>query len=130
MQDAYLKAFQNLDQLRESDKFRPWVKRIAHNRAVDFLRRAKPVLFSQMSCDSEENIELEDPRTGHLPEVVVDKKETARLMDQILGELSDDQRVVIVMYYYEQMSVKEIAFRPGDWREYSEIPALLRKKKY
>ncbi len=113
LQDAYLKAFQNLDQLRESDKFRPWVKRIAHNRAVDFLRRAKPVLFSQMSCDSEENIELEDPRTGHLPEVVVDKKETARLMDQILGELSDDQRVVIVMYYYEQMSVKEIAFSLG-----------------
>lgn len=113
LQDAYLKAFQNLDQLWESDKFRSWVKRIAHNRAVDFLRRAKPVLFSQMSCDSEENIELEDPRTGHLPDVVVDKKETSRLMDQILDELSDDQRVVIVMYYYDQMSIKEIAFSLG-----------------
>ena len=36
LQDSYVKAFRNLNQLREPDKFRAWMKRIVHNQAVDY----------------------------------------------------------------------------------------------
>ena len=109
VQDSYVKGFKNLSQLQDPDKFRAWIKRIAHNSAVDYLRKTKPVMFSTMSTEDDAFIEFEDDRTENLPEVVIDQKETTRLVKEILDSLSDEQRLVVGMFYYEQMSVKEIA---------------------
>ncbi|MBE5996823.1 MAG: sigma-70 family RNA polymerase sigma factor [Lachnospiraceae bacterium] len=110
VQDSYLSAFRHLATLKEADKFGPWVKRIAHNRAVDYLRRAKPVMFSEMvSDDSEETVDFADDRPENSPDMVIDRQETARLMGEILDSLPEDQRACVTMYYYEQLSVKEIA---------------------
>lgn len=109
VQDSYVKGFKNLSQLQDPDKFRAWIKRIAHNSAVDYLRKTKPVMFSTMSTEDDSFIEFEDDRTENLPEVVIDQKETIRLVKEILDSLSDEQRLVVGMFYYEQMSVKEIA---------------------
>ena len=113
LQDSYVKAFRNLHQLRESDKFRAWMKRIVHNSAVDWLRKRKPVIFSEMSYESESAAEIPDDRTCSLPDAVIDQRETARLMGEILDSLSEEQRAVVVMYYYEQMTVREIADELG-----------------
>lgn len=109
VQDSYVKAFKNLGQLQEPDKFRAWIKKICHNHAVDYLRKTKPVMFSAMSADDEKVVEFEDDRTENLPEEVIDQKETSRLIREILDSLSDEQRLVVGMFYYEQLSVKEIA---------------------
>lgn len=109
VQDSYVKGFRSLSQLQDPDKFRAWMKRIAHNRAVDYLRKTKPVMFSTMSTEEDEAVEFEDDRTENLPEVVIDQKETTRLVREILDSLSDDQRLVVGMFYYEQMSVREIS---------------------
>ena len=113
LQDSYVKAFRNLHQLREADKFRAWMKRIVHNSAVDWLRKRKPVIFSEMSYESESAAGIPDDRTCSLPDAVIDQRETARLMGEILDSLSEDQRAVVVMYYYEQMTVREIADELG-----------------
>ena len=113
LQDSYVKAFRNLHQLREADKFRAWMKRIVHNSAVDWLRKRKPVIFSEMSYESESAAEIPDDRTCSLPDAVIDQRETARLMGEILDSLSEEQRAVVVMYYYEQMTVREIADELG-----------------
>lgn len=109
VQDSYVKGFRSLEQLKEADKFQAWMKVIAHNKTIDHLRKSKPVIFSQMSTDSEEAVEFEDDRPENLPEVVVDQKETTRLMKEILDSLSDEQRLVVGMFYYEQLGVREIA---------------------
>lgn len=109
VQDSYVKGFQSLSQLQDPDKFRAWMKRIAHNRAVDYIRKTKPVMFSTMSTEEDEVVEFEDDRVENLPEVVIDQKETTRLVKEILDSLSEEQRLVVGMFYYEQMSVKEIA---------------------
>lgn len=109
IQDSYVKAFKNLNQLQEPDKFRAWIKRIAHNHAVDYLRKTKPIMFSTMSTDDESVVEFEDDRVENLPEEVMDRQETSRLIEEILNSLSDEQRIAISMFYYEQLSVREIA---------------------
>ena len=114
LQDSYLKAFRSLDQLQDTSKFKAWIKRIAHNRAVDYLRQAKEVSFSDISIDdSDMPLEFEDTRPENLPDVVIDQKETARLMAEILNSLPEDQRACVSMFYYEQMSIKEIAEELG-----------------
>ena len=65
VQDSYVKAFKNLNQLKEANKFRAWLKRICHNHAVDYLRKTKPVMFSAMSTNDEKIVEFEDDGRGH-----------------------------------------------------------------
>ncbi len=114
LQDSYLKAFRNLNTLKEPEKFRAWIKRIGHNNAVDYLRKAKPMMFSSMPTDDDgAEIEFEDTNAANLPDVVIDQQETARLMAEIIDTLPEDQRVVISMYYYEGSSVKQIAEELG-----------------
>lgn len=50
-----------------------------------------------------------DERTENLPDQVIDRKETERLLREIIEELPEDQCAVIGMFYYEEMPVKEIA---------------------
>lgn len=109
LQDSYVKAFQSLEQLDKAENFRAWIKRIAANKAKDYLKKAKPMLFSEMSAGEDLEFTFEDDCPSHQPEAVLDRKETARLVKEILDSLSEEQRMVIGMFYYEQMSVREIA---------------------
>ena len=109
VQDSFIKGFQSLDQLDAPENFRAWMKRIATNKAKDYLKKKKPILFTDMANEDGEEIEFLDERIAHYPELVMDRKETTRLMNEILATLSEDQRLVIGMFYYEGMSVREIA---------------------
>ena len=117
LQDTYVKAFTRLDQLQDESKLLPWLKTIANNSAKDWLKKCKPVLFTAMAGNEgneetealsfEENIEAD--RIDENPELAIDEKEVRRLVMEILNQLPEDQRVVLGMFYYEDMSVKEIA---------------------
>lgn len=112
LQDAYLKAFTHLKSFEGGEKFLPWVKQIAANTARDRLRRKTPALFGELTADetqtpAEERIP--DERPAALPEASLDAAETQRLIREILDSLPDDQRAVVGMYYYEELSVREIA---------------------
>lgn len=108
-QDTYLKAFASLEQLQDPTKFRAWIKRIAHNKTVDYLRKKKPIMFSQMSADEDGAVEFEDTNVNNLPEVVIDRAETKRLIAEIMDDIPEEQRVAIAMHYLEGIPIKEIA---------------------
>ena len=114
LQDTYVKAFTRLDQLQDAEKLIPWLKMIANNRAKDWLKKSKPVFFTDISGTEEEyNVpfeeSIEDVRSDMNPEMSMDEKEVRRLVMEILDQLPKDQRIVIGMFYYEEMSVKDIA---------------------
>ena len=114
LQDSYLKAFRSLDRLQEPEKFQAWIKRIAHNRAVDVLRQRKELAFSDLETEeTDAPLDFEDDRPDRLPEVSLDRQETARLLGEILDSLPADQRTAISLFYYEQLSVREIAEELG-----------------
>lgn len=112
IQDTYLKAFAHLDSFSGEYKFLPWVKQIAANTARDHLKKKRPTLFTDLGNPSDafgfEDM-IEDDQTMHMPEVVIDRQETARLLREIIDELPEDQRAAIGMYYYEELSVKQIS---------------------
>lgn len=112
VQEAYIKAFSSLEQLRDAEKFTGWLSKIVATKALDELRKKKEILFSQLQTDNEEiGMEelLADERTDTRPELELDKEETSRLVQEMIDSLSDEQRVCIMMFYIEQLSVKDIA---------------------
>lgn len=117
VQDTYMKAFDHLDSFQGDTKFLPWVRQIAANAARDWLKKKRPMLFTELGSGEEQDTPVEelfaDERSENLPDQVIDQKETKRLIREILEELPEDQRAAIGMFYYEEMSVKEIAAAMG-----------------
>ena len=113
VQDTYIKAFSRLDGFQGDTKFLPWVRQIAANTARDWLKKRRPMLFAELGSGGDTDTPVEelfpDERIENLPEQVIDQKETTRLLREILDELPEDQRAAIGMFYYEELSVKEIA---------------------
>ena len=119
LQDSYIKAFKHLNQFEGTEKFLPWIQQIARNTAKDWLKKKHPAFFADLR--SEKKTEWESPAEEQImdvndenwPEKVLDREETARLIREILDGLPEDQRVVIEMFYYEKLSVKQIALALG-----------------
>lgn len=114
LQDSYIKAFNNLSNLKEPSKFKSWFFQIVSNTCRDYLRKRKnnPMFFSDMTYEDdngENEIEFVDESTAFSPEENVDYSETKRLVAEMIDNLPDEQRLVLLMYYIEGLSIKEIA---------------------
>ena len=111
LQDSYLRAYQGLDKLETDGAFLPWLRRIAVNETARQMAKRLPVNFSELGGEDGEDWEPEIPdlNLDSQPEPALDRKETARLVREILAELPEGQQMILGMRYYEDMSVKEIA---------------------
>lgn len=111
LQDSYIKAFQNINQLEDASKFEGWFGRIVATRSLNELKKNNPMLFSETENEDEGDISdtFEDDRIDTCPELAIDQQETSRLIQEMMAELSDEQRMCITMFYMEEMSVKEIS---------------------
>ena len=117
LQDSYLKAFTFLRTSAAEIRFLPWMRTIAANTARNWLKKQKPLLFSELGGEDDEAAPFEerlaDERAGVLPEQVLEQNETKRLLREIIDELPEDQRAVIGMFYYEELTVRQIAEAMG-----------------
>lgn len=112
LQEAYISAFRNIESLKDENKIGAWMNQIVANRCKDWLRKNNPVVFSDMGnedTDLEFEDSIENERSEFMPEESVDYSATKEIMQGILDQLSDDQRLCVLMYYYDEMSVGEIA---------------------
>lgn len=107
--DAFITAFDKVNQLDDKSKFQSWLNMIVANKCRDFLRKRKPVLFSDMETEDGTLPDWEDERDDSRPEEVIDRQETVRLIAEIIERLPEDQKLCIMMYYWNELSVSEIA---------------------
>lgn len=113
LQNAYMKAFDKLDTLYEAEKFPAWLGMIVANTAKNALAKKKPILFSDMGTENEDGdafeYQIEDENIGNQPELSYTKEETKELVQQLIDSLSEEQRLCILMFHIEDMSIREIA---------------------
>ena len=98
-QQAFMLAHQHLDQLRDPSKCLSWIFTIVRNTFFKMNRRKRP------NCAA--NLELD---IDQVSETVMEQFEFDSDRLQIaLNRLSDDQRKILMMFYFEKLSYKEIA---------------------
>ncbi|MBL0051295.1 MAG: sigma-70 family RNA polymerase sigma factor [Bacteroidetes bacterium] len=108
-QDTFIKVINTLrgGNYQEEGKFLPWVLRIAHNLVIDYFRKQKRM---QMVHDTEEYSIMDTLRLTD--DNVEDKMVQDQILNQVkllIDELPEDQRDVVIMRHYKDMSFKEIA---------------------
>ena len=109
LQETYLRAFRSLDRLEAEEAFLPWLRRIAVNETARRMADPRPLTFTELGGEEGDLPELPDPDPGSQPEPALDRKETARLVREILEALPPQQHLIVGMRYYEDLSIQEIA---------------------
>jgi RNA polymerase sigma-70 factor (ECF subfamily) len=97
-QTTFVKAFENLHSFDTRRKFFSWLYRIATNESLNYLKAHR-----RFETLSEEHETLQ-----HSPEDTFDKAESDRDLQRALMQLNDDQRIVIVLCHFHNLSYKEI----------------------
>ncbi|MCM1173140.1 MAG: sigma-70 family RNA polymerase sigma factor [Clostridium sp.] len=114
LQDAYMRAFKSLDTLYEASKFSAWMGMIVANTAKNALSSKKrQILFSDINTTDDDNFfeeQIEDDNVENQPELAYTKEETKELVNEMIQSLSEEQRLCIMMFYIENMSINEIAY--------------------
>src|SRR6266849_9156903 len=103
-QEAFIKALQRQDQLKDLDKAAHWLSRIASNTAIDFLRRHGKVNF----CEIDSLIEpLREPSVS--PEQTVLNSERREYLERGLAVLTERERTALVLRDVEGLPADEVA---------------------
>ena len=109
-QNAYLRAWRKLGELRTPGAFLPWLRRIAVNETARAMEKRLPLCLTELGCEEDEpEQDVPDLRPAVQPELALDRKETARLVRELLASLPEQQQLILGMRYYEEMPVKDIA---------------------
>ncbi len=112
-QDTFIKVIRTLKlgKYNEEGKFLPWVMRIAHNLVIDHFRKSNRMPKFQNSGDFSIFSVLSDTSLNAEKAIIKDQVESD--VRRLIEELPDDQKEVLVMRMYQDMSFKEISDRTG-----------------
>lgn len=104
-QDTFMKALEKLDSLKEPENFSAWVNRIAINNCKMYFRKNP-----RTAEEESEKIIDDTPDSELIPDDYADSEEKRRIIMNIIDTaLTDEQRQTIILYYFDMMSVAEIA---------------------
>ena len=113
LQDVFVKVLHtfNSDKYNEEGKFQPWVMRIAHNMAIDHFRKAKryPTILLEDGSNVLNSLSFAEDSS----EEQRIKEETLVWVRNLIDELPEAQREVVIMRHYLDMSFQEIAEQTG-----------------
>jgi len=113
LQDTFIKAIGTIKSGRYNDegKFLPWIMRIAHNLAIDYFRRERryPTVILEDGSNVFNTLDFSEDSA----ESIQIRKETHERLRELIQQLPEQQREVLMMRHYGEMSFQEIADATG-----------------
>jgi RNA polymerase sigma-70 factor (ECF subfamily) len=99
VQDAFVKAFRSLSSFRRQSRFSTWLYRIVYNAAIS-KKRLKGITMQRLD---------DHPHTDFLPDADPDPEaERREMLEKAMLKLPEEDRVVLTLYYIEELPVEEI----------------------
>lgn len=110
-QEAFLRAYVNIQRFNTNLKFSTWLYRIATNLCIDRIRKKKPdyYLDAEVAGTDGLNMYSQIPASTKLPEEDVEKMELQETIQMEISKLPEKYRSVIVLKYIEELSLNEIS---------------------
>ena len=109
-QEAFIKAYRQLGSFRGDSRFSVWLYRLTYNLCIDFLRKKqRAAVISLTRQDDDDQFDAEIPDVRYLPEDMVIRKETRKVIVESIGELGARHREILIMREITGMSYVDIA---------------------
>lgn len=104
-QDVFVKAYKNLKNFKGESKFSTWLYKIAYYASLDVLKRNKrQISVENIDTVRERDFKNTDDSLNFLHDI-----ERKKIINEALLKLSEDERVIITLFYYEELPIKEIS---------------------
>ena len=106
-QDVFIKAYFALSRFKEELNFFSWIRKIAVNRAINYLKvwkREKPMGGNDMRVSQNP-----DAPPQEMPEETYQRKQMEKTFKRALQELSAEQRAIFILKVYENQNYEQIA---------------------
>ena len=105
LQDIFMKAFSRIQSIKENSKVEPWLNTICYNHCMDILRarnkHRKQEFEEHHSTDTDSLLESID---------LLNESEALKgQLQEVIDDLSEVERMILVMHYWEGLSVQEIS---------------------
>lgn len=107
LQETYIKVLEKIDEIDPSQSFTGWLYRVVSNKSKNLLKKRNTLVFEVYGDESFE--EIPDEEIEFNPEEHLNQGEICREVMAAIDELSDEKRVCIIMKYFAEMTVSEIA---------------------
>lgn len=124
-QDAFIKAFQNLKSFQGKAKFSSWLYRIVYNTGISHLRKQEKGRVSLDEANIPETLYVESKRNYD----ALTEAERKKYLEYAINELDEDERFLIILYYYEERELDEIAEIAGITKTNTKVRLFRARKK-
>ena len=109
MQETYITVYDKISTLEDEKTFVHWLKTVAANKARDKFKLKKDNLSYEDAVATEEDL-MGDDNLENLPDSLVLEKDKRDTLHKIMrNELSDAQYQTLLLYYYDELKISEIA---------------------
>ena len=103
-QEVFLKVYKKLNTFKENSTFKTWISKVAYNESVNWSKKNKKYLQQ----DEISNIKI-NPASNQNPEEELLIEENRALLLRCLFDLNTRYRLAVVLRYFENMPIKDIA---------------------
>lgn len=107
VQDTFIKAYTNIQSFDTTQRFSPWIYRIAHNTFVNELRRSERYRFPFLGIETDTFFAMV-PSTETADGDTL-SRERVEAMGHLLQHLTPKYREIIILFYYQELSYEEIS---------------------
>ena len=112
VQEAYEQAYMNLDRLKSPEAVSSWLNQIVSNISLNKVRGSKS-RKETFSLDDEDFTFEPVALDADTPDRVLDQKGTEEIIGSFINALPYEQKTTVILYYYDDMSVGDIAKAMG-----------------
>ena len=110
-QEAFVRAYTNIERFNTDKKFSTWLYRIATNLCIDRIRKKKPDYYLDAEVAGTDGLTLYSQIASHglSPDQEITKMELQNIVQNAIMMLPEKYRTVIVLKYIEDLSLIEIS---------------------
>lgn len=109
LQETFIEIYQTIGNLKEPAAFLKWSRQIAYHKCTAYDRKTKAITVDENEDGLSIFDTIEEERTEFIPDEALDKEDLKQTIHAMLAELPMEQRSAILLRYFDEISVKEIA---------------------
>ena len=108
-QEAFVEIINTLGNLQEPAAFVKWMKQITYHQCTRYFKKKKDVIVDEDEDGNTIFDTLQEDKAEFIPEEALDKDDFKKTIMSMIDDLSEEQRAALMMFYYDELSIKQIA---------------------